>query len=59
MFEIGKTYAHSSGQKVVILAKVQSPIWGECLVGEDMETRKFVPISTWEEAFIGWNEVSN
>ena len=59
MFEIGKTYVHASGKRMCIVGKAQSPAWGECLVGEDVETGELMPVGTLEENFTGWDELSN
>ena len=58
-FEIGKCYAHSSGEQMKIVGIVQSYIYGFCLIGEHIgNTERFFPIGVDEVNAMNWKEIT-
>jgi hypothetical protein len=55
IFEIGKTYRHSTGKKMTIIGKLETHIWGECLIGETSDG-ELVPVGELEEHTVNWIE---
>lgn len=56
IFEVGKTYQHSTGKKMTIIGKLETHIWGECLIGETSDG-ELVPVGESEENAVNWVEV--
>jgi hypothetical protein len=60
-FELGKSYIHSSGQRMKIVGMAETVIHGNALIGED-ERGTLTPIQIdcdeFPEATIGWREAS-
>lgn len=56
IFEIGKTYQHSTGKKMTIIGKLTTHIWGEALIGET-DNGELLPVGEKEENTMGWEEI--
>lgn len=57
IFEIGKTYRHTTGEIMTIIGKLKTHMWGECLIGET-DTGDLVPVGSQEANAVNWKEVS-
>ena len=55
IFEVGKTYQHSTGKKMTIIGRLKTHLWGECLIGE-RDTGELVPVGEYEENTVNWHE---
>ena len=57
-FEIGKYYQHGGiGEKIAVLGRIFTTMWGECLVGETSESR-LEPLGSDEGATINYKEIT-
>ena len=57
VFEVGKTYKHSSGKVMKIQGKIHTETFGDGLLGEDLNTGELIPVGETEKNFIGWREI--
>ena len=55
IFEVGKTYQHSTGKRMTIIGRLKTHIYGECLIGE-LDTGELVPVGEQEDNTINWAE---
>lgn len=55
IFEIGKTYTHTTGKKMTIIGRLKTHIYGECLIGE-CDTGELVPVGEQEDNSVNWVE---
>lgn len=55
IFEIGKTYQHSTGKRMTIIGRLKTHLWGECLIGET-DTGELVPVGEQEDNSVNWTE---
>lgn len=53
IFEIGKTYKHTTGKKMTIIGRLKTHVYGECLIGE-LDTGELVPVGEQEDNSINW-----
>ena len=53
MFEIGKSYLHSSGKTLIIVSSANTHAHGWCLIGED-QRGDLMPVGNHEGAFANW-----
>lgn len=56
IFEIGKTYQHSTGKIMTVIGRLKTHLWGECLIGET-DCAELVPVGEQEENAINWVEI--
>lgn len=54
-FEIGKCYVHTTGEKIRIIARVNTYFYGECLLAES-ETAKYDVVGENEDNAVNWTE---
>lgn len=57
VFEIGKYYKHSSGQKMAIRGWIDTYFHGNCLIGEDGDS-SLIPVGSDTESTVNWYEIS-
>lgn len=57
VFEIGKYYKHSSGQKMAIRGRLDTYFHGGCLVGEDGDS-SLLPVGSDTASTVNWYEIS-
>jgi hypothetical protein len=55
IFEIGKTYKHTTGKRMTIIGRLNTKTYGETLVGED-DRGELLPVGEKEENAINWCE---
>lgn len=55
IFEVGKTYQHSTGKIMTIIGRLKSHIYGECLIGE-RDTGELIPVGESEDNAVNWHE---
>lgn len=55
IFEVGKTYQHSTGEIMTIIGRLKTRTYGECLIGE-RDTGELVPVGESEENAVNWHE---
>lgn len=55
IFEIGKTYKHTTGKKMTIIGRLKTHVYGECLIGE-LDTGELVPVGDQEDNSVNWTE---
>lgn len=58
IFEIGKTYQHTTGKKMTIIGRLKTHAWGECLIGET-DRGDLVPVGEQEDNAVNWKEIKN
>jgi hypothetical protein len=58
IFEIGKTYQHTTGKKMTIIGRLKTHAWGECLIGET-DMADLVPVGEQEDNAVNWKEVES
>ena len=56
-FELGKYYAHTTGDKLYICGICDTKIYGMCLMGEN-RNGDFIPIGQHKGATLNWHEIS-
>lgn len=56
IFEIGKTYKHTTGKQMTIIGRLKTHTYGECLIGEELDTGELVPVGEQEDNSINWAE---
>lgn len=57
IFEVGKHYKHNGGEKIHVLAEVNSDMYfSPCLVAEDLKGN-FLPIGIGEDYSVNWHEI--
>lgn len=55
IFEIGKTYKHTTGQKMTIIGRLKTKTYGECLIDE-RDTGELLPVGEQEDNTVNWTE---
>lgn len=55
IFEVGKTYQHSTGKRMTIIGRLHTKTYGECLIGED-DIGVLQPVGEKEENAVNWRE---
>ena len=55
IFEVGKTYQHTTGVRMTIIGRLKTYIHGECLIGE-RDNGELVPIGESEAHAFNWHE---
>ena len=55
VFEVGKAYKHNSGEKMRIIAEVNSYYFGHCLLAET-DSAEFIPVGKGEDYSVNWKE---
>ena len=55
IFEVGKCYEHSSGQKMRILSEIDTYYYGHALLGET-DKATYVPVGIGEDYAVNWKE---
>lgn len=55
IFENGKCYEHTTGQKMRIIAEIDTYFYGHCLLGET-DTVTYVTVGIGEEYAVNWKE---
>jgi hypothetical protein len=58
IFEVGKTYQHSTGKRMTIIGRLKTHTYGECLIGE-YDNGELIPVGELEENAINWHERNN
>lgn len=56
IFEVGKTYQHTSGKRMTIIGRLKTNTYGVCLIGED-DAGELHQVGENEENAINWHEV--
>ena len=56
VFEIGKAYRHSDGGEMFIVGRVETTIWGNCLIAEEAEGR-LKPVGSDRADAVNWHEI--
>lgn len=59
IFEVGKTYKHSTGKRMTIIGRLNTHTYGVCLIGEDDDTGELYPVGENEENAINWYEAES
>lgn len=57
-FEIGKCYEHTCGEMISVVGKVETTLYGECLVAESNYGSDLKPIGTDDYATANWTEIT-
>ena len=56
-FELGKYYAHTTGDKLYICGLCDTKIYGRCLMGEN-RNGDFIPVGQDKDSAVNWHEIS-
>ena len=57
VFEVGKHYKHNAGEKIHILAEVNSDMYySPCLIAENLKG-EFIPVGKDESHAVNWHEI--
>lgn len=56
VFEIGKSYKHTTGKEMTIIGELETKYWGFCLIGETSDC-ELIPVGRDEESAINWSLV--
>ena len=55
IFEVGKTYQHSTGKIMTIIGRLKTHTYGECLIGE-RDTGELIPVGESEDNAVNLHE---
>lgn len=56
-FQIGRCYRHSGGEDIMVVGRVQTTLYGECLVGESNKASDLKPLGMDADAMQNWKEI--
>lgn len=56
-FELGKSYEHTTGQRMKIVGYALTYIHGECYIGEDLDSGELRPVGREADNAINWKEI--
>lgn len=55
IFEVGKTYQHNAGERMTIIGRLKTHMYGECLIGE-LDNGELIAAGESEEHTVNWHE---